>query len=79
MLLLELNPKLCVKLEKKNHAWPYKPALKWLVKAAVIEQLVSRLSSELKTSHGPLEIPRDFRVGAAGMNATFIIVFMANQ
>lgn len=30
-------------------------------------------------SSGPLEIPRDFRVGAAGFNATFITLFMLNQ
>lgn len=80
-ITLELDPKLCVKLGKKNsfHALPYKPALKWLFKTVVNEQLVSRLSSEQKTSSGPLEIPGDFRVGAAGINATFITLFKANE
>lgn len=43
-ITLELDLKLCVKLGKKFsfHALPYKPALKWLFKTVVIEQLVSR-------------------------------------
>lgn len=80
-ITLEVDPKLCVKLVKKFylHALPYKPALKRLFKTGVIKQLVSRQSSEWKTSSDPLKISRDFRVGAAGFSATVIALCMANQ
>lgn len=50
--ILDLGPKLCIKLGKKKkyfHNLPYKPVLKWPFKTVVIEQLISRLPSEQKT------------------------------